>query len=147
MSKVSAIYHIIINTRDRLLTIDNTHREDLYRFLWKKTKEQGCVLYRINGVPNHIHMLIELRRDISLSSFMKVLKQTSSIWAKSSGLFPAFEGWGKGYAAFTCSYNDKDRIIEYIKFQQEHHKDHVYEAELRKLLTQSGMEYDEYLID
>lgn len=33
MSRVNAIFHIVINTHNRQMTIRNDHREDLYRYI------------------------------------------------------------------------------------------------------------------
>lgn len=143
MSRVNAIFHIVINTKNRKMTINNEHREDLYRYIWKILKNKGCVLYRINGIANHIHMLIDLKKDLSLSDLMKELKQSSSIWAKQCGLFPEFEGWGKEYAAFSCSYSHKDAVIEYIKSQQEHHNVKSFEEEIRQIYNKAGVDWND----
>ena len=144
MSRVSAIFHIIINTHNRELTIDNLHKEDLYRYMWKVLTNKGCVLYRINGIENHIHLLIDLKKDLSLSELMRELKKSSSQWAKTSGLFPRFKGWGKEYAAFSVSYEQKNYIIDYIKAQQEHHRSNTLENELKRIYAQAGLFWGEY---
>jgi hypothetical protein len=58
---------------------------------------------------------------------------------KSNNFFPVFKGWTIGYGSFTCSYRDKDRLIDYIKNQQEHHKKISFEEEYRKLLLEYGI--------
>jgi len=65
------------------------------------------------------------------------------MWMKESGLFNSFDGWAEGYGSFTCSYRDSDRIIEYIKNQQGHHKKQSFEEEYRALLAEYGVEIDE----
>lgn len=65
------------------------------------------------------------------------------MWMKESGFFPNFVGWAEGYGSFTCSYRDSDRIIEYIKNQQEHHKKLSFEEEYRALLAEYGVVIDE----
>ena len=143
MSRVNAIFHIVINTRYRKMTIANEHREDLYRYIWKVLKNKKCVLYRINGTPNHIHLLIDLAKDLSLSELMRELKQSSSWFAKRIGLFPEFDGWGKEYAAFSCSHSHKDAVIDYIKSQQEHHSVVSFEEEIKTIYTNAGVEWSD----
>lgn len=60
MSAVSSIYHVVINIYRRQMTIPDETCEHLYRYIWSIVKSRGCRLYRINGIGNHIHMLIEL---------------------------------------------------------------------------------------
>ncbi len=81
--------------------------------------------------------------SIAPMDFMRVVKVSTSLWIKSSGLFPAFKGWAEGYGSFTCSYRDIDRIIEYIKNQQEHHRKITFEEEYRILLMEYGITPDE----
>jgi REP element-mobilizing transposase RayT len=106
-------------------------------------KNKNSFLYRINGIEDHIHMLVDLHPNYALADFMREIKTSSSIWVKQSGKFSNFEGWADGYAALTYSYRDKDMIVNYIKNQQEHHYKESFEAELRRLLKENGIEIDE----
>lgn len=99
-------------------------------------------MYRINGMEDHIHILCDLNPTIALADLIRDLKTTTSIWMKKSDKFPSFRGWSDGYAAMTYSWRDKDRIVEYIRGQQEHHKKRSFEEELRTLLTEQGIEID-----
>jgi hypothetical protein len=63
------------------------------------------------------------------------------------GHFPMFEGWQDGYGAFTYSVREKDKIINYIKNQKEHHKTATFNEEFKQLLIENGIEFDEkYLL-
>ena len=62
---------------------------------------------------------------------------------KNSGFFTSFNGWADGYGAFTCSYFDLGRLIDYIKSQHEHHQKVTFEGEYRKLLVESGVKIDD----
>jgi len=73
---------------------------------------------------------------------MRDLKASSSKWLKQSGKFPKFRGWAIGYGAFTYSWRDKDMIINYIKYQQKHHKSRTPDYELKRLLKEQGIEAD-----
>jgi hypothetical protein len=66
---------------------------------------------------------------------------------KDNGIFRNFNGWQDGYGAFTYSIKEKDRLIEYVKNQQEHHKKITFREEYIALLKEHGIEYDEkYLL-
>jgi REP element-mobilizing transposase RayT len=106
-------------------------------------KNKNCFLYRINGMEDHIHILCDLHPTISLADYMRDLKSSTSIWLKQSQILRAFEGWADGYAALTCSWRDKDLIINYIKNQQEHHKNESFEDELKRLLIEHGIDVNE----
>lgn len=146
MSKVVSLLHIVINTKFRHPTIEESNKRILYSFIYGILKRHRCFLYRMNGISNHIHMLIDLHQSIALSDIMLEIKRESSRWMKQSGLFPLFDGWGREYAAFSCSYREKDGIIEYIKSQEVHHRVTPFEDELHKLYDETGQEWNEYAL-
>jgi putative transposase len=94
-------------------------------------------------MEDHIHILCELHPSIALADFMRDIKTSTSVWLKQSGKFPKFRGWSVGYAALTYGWRDKDKIVNYIKNQQVHHRKVDFEGELRKLLKEQGIEFDE----
>lgn len=146
MSRVNALFHIIINTRHRHATICNDHCDDLYRYIWKTIQNKDCFLCRINGVENHIHLLVDLNPTVVLSDLVREIKQTSSEWAKKCGHFPQWDGWGREYAAFSVSENAKNNVIEYIKSQKEHHKHINFEEEYKSFIVEHGFEWKDFLL-
>ena len=144
MSAVSSMYHVVINTYRRQMTIPDETSEQLYRYIWSIIKSRGCRLYRINGIGNHIHMLIELAPTIALSDLVRDIKQGSSKWAKQQVYFPQFSGWGKEYGAFSCSSRDRETIMNYIINQREHHKVKTFEDEYKYMVEMSGIEWNEH---
>lgn len=137
------LYHIVFRTKDSLPTIRQDRVNDLYGYITGIIKHKNSHLYRINGVENHIHILTDMNSSIAPMDFVKDIKVSTSIWMKSSNFFPVFNGWAVGYGSFTCSYSDLDRLIEYIKNQQEHHKKISFEEEYMKLLRECGISPDE----
>ena len=142
MSYVIQLVHIVINTKNRKMTITPEHKQDLYRYIWGIIKNRDCRLYRINGIGNHLHMLVGLHQSISVMEIVRDIKRSSSLWAKDNSKFPSFEGWQKEYAAFSVSWKDKDSVISYIRNQEEHHNTATFDEEHRQLLSEH--EIDEY---
>ena len=141
MSKVKLLLHIVFNTLSRKMTISEEHCDDLYRYIWHYFNENKCVVYRINGVENHVHILLDMHPTLSLSTLIGKLKHDSSMWMTASGLFPYFEGWGREYGAFSVSPTAKDNVVNYIIHQKEHHKRVNYEDEYRRLCEMSGVAF------
>jgi hypothetical protein len=80
---------------------------------------------------------------VRLSDYVKDIKIATSLWMKESGKFPAFNGWQEGYGAFTYSIREKEKIINYIKNQKEHHQSENFYDEYKRLLIENGIEFDE----
>lgn len=69
-----------------------------------------------------IFILTHIHPVISVASLVKDLKVASSKWIKENKIFTGFKGWQDGYGAFSYSVKEKERLIEYVIKQQEHHK-------------------------
>ncbi len=137
------LFHIVFATKNREKTIVYEQKQQLYSYIWGVLKNNNCHLYRINGVEDHIHILTHVHPTISISNLIKDIKVSSSIWIKEQSLLPDFTNWQEGYGAFSCSYKEKDRLIDYIKNQEQHHKKFSFEDEYRTLLEEYGIKFDE----
>ena len=146
MSTTLSLCHFVFNTYCRKMTIEPANEEALYRFIWKQLDKMRCKLLRIGGIPNHIHLLVDIHPSVSQAKLAGEIKRLSSVWMSGSGLFPYFEGWGKEYFGFSKSLSDKNTVIEYIKNQKEHHKFCSFEDEIRKMVSDEGIEWDDSLL-
>ena len=107
------------------------HIPSLFAYTHGTIKKKNGVLYRINVMKEHIHILSDLHSCIALVDYHREIKTTSSIWFKESGNFPLFEGWAVGNAALTCWWRDKEKVISYIRNQHEQHQRYMLEEEIR----------------
>ncbi len=140
-------YQIVFSTKNRVPAITEKYETDLYKYIWGVIKNKKCVLYRINGMPDHLHIFSDLHPTVCLSDFVKDIKIASNLWMKDSGKFSDFEAWQSGYGAFTYSIREKEMIINYIRNQKEHHRTENFKEEFRRLLEENGIDFDEkYLL-
>ncbi len=92
-------------------------------------------------------MLISLHPSVALANLIRDMKTACTLWIREKQVFEDFPGWQEGYGAFTKSFAERDMVIEYIKNQEAHHRTVSFVDELREILRQEGVEYDEkYLI-
>ena len=146
MSKVCATYHVVFNTYCRRPTITDEYCRELYNYIYGVLKNYNCVVYRINGTENHVHILFELNPQVALATVIKNLKQGSSHWLKMTPKFPFFESWAKEYFAFAISVSHRDAVIQYIKNQKEHHRKLSFEEELKIIFQEWQIEWDERVL-
>lgn len=140
-------YQIVFSTKFREPSLNEEHEEQLYKYIWGLLKRKHCKLYRINGMPDHLHIFCDLHPCVCLADLVKDIKVASHLWIKETGLFPDFSEWQIGYAAFTYSVREKDMIINYIKKQKQHHQRENSTAEIRRLLEENKVSFDEkYLL-
>jgi putative transposase len=140
-------YHIVFATKERRPVLKAECRQELFRYTWGIIRNKQCHLYRINGVEDHLHILTSLHPSVTLANLVKDIKLATNGWIKEKQLFPGFVGWQEGYGAFTCSHAAKDRLIEYIKNQEEHHRRQTFRDEFREMLIKAGIEFDEKYLE
>jgi len=137
------LYQIIFSTKQRRPTLYKENREKLFKYAWGILKNKKCHLYRINGVSDHLHIVTHIHPSISLSDLVKDIKLGCSHYIKLDNLFTDFSGWQEGYSAFTYSFHEKNRLIEYVKNQESHHKKITFKEELTALLKEHHVDFDE----
>jgi len=142
---VSLHYLIVFSTKERRPFLRDSWRAKMHEYLGGTVRGLGGIPETIGGVADHVHLLVGLRATHCLADFMKEMKKATSVWAKDNHE-PTF-GWQDGYAAFTVSYTHLDSVKEYIRTQEEHHRQTDFVEELKRLLEKNGVEYKpEYLV-
>ena len=143
MAYINLLYHIVFRPKNSAFVIPIEKEEMLYRYIWGIVKHKNGVLYRIGGMPDHVHLLVQLPATIAVADFVRDLKTSTNVYLKENrDSFPKFDGWSRSYCALTYSQNEKDTIINYIKNQKEHHKRVSFRDELLGILRESGVEVD-----
>ena len=141
------LYQIVFSTKKRRHTLAQENRKELFKYMWGILKNKSCHLYQIGGVTDHIHIVTHLHPSVALSSLIKDIKLASTQHIKTSKLFPDFSGWQEGYGVFTYSIKEKDRLIEYVKNQEKHHRAKTFLEEYTELLKEYDIMFDEkYLL-
>lgn len=147
MAYTKLIYHIVLRIRHGTAPIVEAYERNLFMYIFGFCKNHQCVLYRINGMPDHVHLLVGLHPTIAVSSFVHDQKiATNNFMRANRDNFPDFASWEQGYCALTYSEADKNRVVEYIINQKEHHRRVSARDELIALLQECGVEYDERYI-
>lgn len=135
MSSTTSYHHIVIGTKYRMMTIPESVADELYRIIGAQIRKCGAHPIIINGIGNHIHLLVDFGPDTARASLLQMLKQNSSIWARKSGKFPKWDGWAKEYYCYSVSSDRKNQVINYIKNQKTHHLTMSLDEEISKLIN------------
>jgi REP element-mobilizing transposase RayT len=136
--------HIVFSTKERRPLISPAWRSRLHEYLGGTVRGLQAVPESVGGVADHVHLLVSYRPTLTISDFMRELKKASSVWAAENHE-PLF-GWQDGYAVFSVSASQKDRVSAYIAGQEEHHQRGTFREELEDLLLRHEIEFKpEYL--
>ena len=135
--------HAVFSTRNREPLLADPWRGEMFAVLGGIAGNLGCPSLIVGGMADHVHVLFELGRSISLSDALRGIKTNSSAWANHDrGLAGAFH-WQAGYAAFSVSQSNVEAVREYIRRQDEHHARQSFQDELRAWLHKYGIAWDE----
>ena len=136
------LYHMCWSTKERRPLIAPEAKERLYEYLGGIARQKTGTVLRINGTTDHLHLLARVGPDIAVSKFIGALKANSSKWI--SEAVAGFESfyWQSGYASFTVSESNWERVAAYIDRQEAHHRRRPYEVELRVLLEKHRIPFD-----
>ena len=138
MSKTCNYLHIVFGTKCRKPTIELSGREKLYSYIAGIIKNKKSRVISINGIDDHVHILLDLHPTVSLSSIVRDIKANSSKMIQETFCFPYFEGWASEYFASSVSPAHVEPVEEYILQQESHHGVKNYEEEMRDFLSRFG---------
>jgi len=137
------LIHLVFSTKGQEPVIPREIQAELHSYLGGLLDHIDCPPLQVGGVEDHVHLFFGLSRKSSIAQVVEKLKTSSSKWIKTKGVKLAHFHWQAGYGAFSVSQSDTERVIEYIKNQEEHHRRMTFQDEYRKLLEKYRQSYDE----
>lgn len=143
MSYTNFLYHIVFGTKGRLPLITNELKPRLHEYLGGTVRGLDGIAFEINGMNDHVHLLVKVKPTVKFSDFIRDLKANSSkrVNEISAGRF----AWQRRYGAFTVSESQFEMVRDYIRNQEKHHKKFDFKQEFESLLKANNIEIDEYL--
>jgi REP-associated tyrosine transposase len=126
--------HIVFGTKNRLPLISSSIEDSLYKYLGKQLKELECEVVAVNGMPDHIHILISMNPKKSIADIIKQLKGSSSHWINQQDLITQKFSWQTGYGVFSVSESQINKVKAYIENQKEHHHKTSFKEEYQQFL-------------
>ncbi len=145
----SQIYiQIVFAVKNRNALIDYNWEERIYKYITGIVQSNGQKMLSINGMPDHIHVLIGMKPTCCLSDLVREIKKSSNSFIKENKLSTYPFNWQEGYGAFSYSHSQLDNVIGYIKNQKEHHKKKTFKEEYFEFLLNFNIEFKtEYLFE
>jgi REP element-mobilizing transposase RayT len=135
--------HLVFSTKNRERLLHDAVRDSLHAYMAAVLRNNGCPSVLINSVEDHVHILFELSRTVSVSQAVEEVKKTSSKWIKTQGANFGGFAWQAGYGAFAVSESNVEAVRKYIATQQEHHRKNSFQEEYRIFLKRHGVAFDE----
>lgn len=142
-SLASIYLHIVFSTLGRAPMIADEVSGDLHAYLAATINGLGCRAVLVGGVSDHVHLLVRFGRTVTVADFVRDVKANSSSMMKQH--IAAF-AWQSGYGAFSFGQSQLPNLMEYVGNQRDHHREISFQDELRQLMREHQIEWDERYI-
>lgn len=114
-------FHLVFAVKGRKSLIGKGWKDELYKYITGIIKNKGQKLLIINGMPDHLHLLLSTQPSCNLSDLVRDIKSNSSNWISERSFVKGKFEWQTGFGAFTVSQSGVNKVISYIKDQEIHH--------------------------
>ena len=136
--------HIVFSTKGRVPSVDDGWIGELHAYVAGTMEGFGATVFAVGGTADHVHIAANLPAKLAPAAIIREIKKSTHVWAAARR--PGF-AWQIGYGAFGFSAAERSRIVGYVKRQADHHKTVSSADELRALLEEHGIAWDERFFD
>ena len=140
--------HIVFAVKGRQNLISKIWKDELYKYITGIVINEGQKLIAINGMPDHIHILVGSKPNKALSDLVRDIKANSSRFINEKRWINGKFEWQTGFGAFSYNHSQLTNVINYIQNQEEHHKKKTFKEEYVDFLKAFDIDYNnQYLFD
>ena len=144
MPYTKVLIHYMWSTKNRGHMISKELKPLLLAHIKENSIKKGIFIDTLNCVSDHIHLLISLGTEQTISKTAMLIKGESSLWANKEKILKSKFEWqdarlndtvGQEYIALSVSYSAIDKLRVYILNQEQHHKKKTFSEEYQEFLT------------
>ncbi|MDG4946036.1 IS200/IS605 family transposase [Weeksellaceae bacterium KMM 9713] len=135
-------FHVVFAVKGRQNLISIQWKDELYKYIAGIINNKSQKLLIINGMPDHVHLLLSSSPNFNLSTLVGEIKSNSSRWINENRYVRGKFAWQIGFGAFTVSQSQLTVVTNYIKKQEIHHKTKSFREEYIEFLEAYEIDYD-----
>ena len=141
MPFVIVYIHFVWSTKNRQNMLSTPEiRQKVWQHIRENAKEKNIFIDFINGYADHCHCLISLGTDQTMSKVMQLIKGESSFFINKLNLCGGKFEWQDEYYAVSVGFSALEQVREYIKNQEEHHKQTTFQNEFDTFISKYGFQ-------
>jgi len=138
MSFVRIWLHCVWGTKNRTAFITNNNKEIILDHIKENAKNKGIYIDFLNGCKEHIHCIVSLNKNQSISDVIHLIKGESSFWINKNKITNKKFEWSDEYFAVSISESQINKVRDYIKNQEEHHRIKTWKTECEEFINKYG---------
>ena len=140
MSYLKIMVHSVWGTYNHEKVLTPGIMNNLFEHIRENARLKNIHIDFINGHLDHVHCLISLNAFQNIATVMQLIKGESSFWANKEKLLNHKLEWAEDYYAGSVSLTSVDKVRDYIRNQQEHHRKMTFQEEYEKFIKIYGLE-------
>ena len=140
MPYVKIWIHLIFSTKNRDKLISTQLKPQLLKHIKDNSIKKNIYIDFMNCVNDHIHLLISLNSEQSISKVAQLIKGESSYWLNKNNLIGNKFEWQDEYIAVSIGHSQVNRVRDYIKNQEEHHRKKTFMEEYEEFIMKYEFE-------
>lgn len=141
MPYIKVYIHFVWSSKNRYPFLNSKElRLNVWNHIKENAKGKGIFINFINGYSDHCHCLVSLGVDQSIQKVMQLIKGESSFWINKNELTNEKFEWQEEYFAVSVSESMLDKVREYIKNQEEHHRKKTFQDEFDEFILKYEFE-------
>ena len=139
MSWVRIWIHLVFSTKGRIPFFNSEElREEIFKHIKENAERKNIWIDSINGYQEHIHCLVSLNKDQTVSQLAQLIKGESSYWINKNEIVKSKFFWQDDYWAVSVSESHLQLTREYIWNQPDHHKIKPFAEEVDEFMRKYG---------
>ena len=138
MGYIKIYVHFVWTTKDREPILHKQIRDKIFSHIRENARAKGIFIDFIGGYIDHVHCLISLNTEQSISQTIQLIKGESSFWINKNKLIKRKFEWQCEYYGISVNIRQIDRVRNYIKNQEKHHSKYSYQREFEEFRKHIG---------
>ncbi len=138
MPYIKVWIHLVWSTKNRYPFLTKEIRQTVFEHIRQNAKAKEIYLDCVNGFTDHIHCLVSLSNEQTISKLLQLIKGESSFWINKQKLSPLKFQWQEEYFAVSVSHSQVQKVREYIYDQEKHHQKKNFQQEYDEFIKNYG---------
>ncbi len=143
-SQILIQYVFAVKGRQNLL--DKSWRNEVFKYMSGIIEAKGQKPMIVNGVEDHVHVLVGLKPAMKISDLIRDIKNNSTNFINEKGFINSKFSWQEGYGVFSYSNSQLKNVFKYIENQEEHHRIKTFQNEYIEFLIEHEIDFKEQFL-
>jgi putative transposase len=133
--------HLTWHTLNNAPVLVDIVESQTHRHLRRRAiQSEGVIVHEINGIEDHVHLVVSIPPTILISEWIGKLKGGSSQFINHEICNRKVLDWQTGYGVVSFGTKDLPWVIDYVRRQKEHHGRGTTQERLERIDREEGEE-------